>query len=835
MRFVFRAALLSASMLSPMAALAQTTPATPQDAAAAGDAVSDQDIVITARKFDEKLQNAPTTVAVATSQTIDKLGLTSVADISKITPGLVLDNSFGRSGGDRPVIRGQANINGFSGVAYFIDGIYYSGSLADFDPYNIARMEVIKGPQSALYGRNTYSGAINIITKSPGDTFSARARADVSEHGRYDFSAGISGPLTKGLGFILNGRYLDDKGEFRNAFNGGRLGAQRTASISGMLKYDDGGPLRVSLRANYNDSKDGQPAIFATTTYENNCFRDNGSIYKGAGRYFCGVLQPRQATSDYTRRFTSPDVDGTRTKTLNTALRIDYDLSDSFTLTSLTGYNHRIYDVKLDGDYNGLGFQQGIFGSFAASFPNACGAGVPFGAGIYCIVNAGAATDFTNSTNEKLRDFSQEVRLQYQSDKLKVLLGGYYFRQKVDNFDDRVLPADALAQAQAASVIQYAQFCAFIPGCTRAYGTTAVSIATPDRNTSYLTTRNVAVFGSIDYKFTDTLSISAEGRYAEERVRQELVNYILGATPPPAIVNTSTFRRFTPRVTLSWQAAPNNLLYAIYAEGAKPGGFNGGLALTAGVPTYDAETSRTYEVGSKNTFLGGALTANVALFRTDIKGYQLSQAILVTNPATGGLNQVSVIRNAGDARIQGGELSLIIRPDRSLTVTANYAYATSKFTSGTDQNYGVLLDAADDGLVNCSTGRQFATGSCVSVYGSIVGKQIPRAPKNTIFVDVDWRHSVGGDLTFFAGANVNVLSNSYEQVVNFVKTGGSAVVDARIGIEGAHFKLQGYVRNLFNEDSVLQIIRYAGDDLRRNFIAGLRPARRIGVIAEVKF
>ena len=413
----------------------------PAAAQASDDADNPADIVVTARKFDEKLQNAPTTVAVATAATIDKLGLTSVADISKTTPGLVLDNSFGRSGGDRPVIRGQANINGFSGVAYFIDGIYYSGSLSDFDPYNIGRLEVIKGPQSALYGRNTYSGAINIITKTPGDTLSGRVQADVSEHSRYDLTAGISGPIGNGLGFIVNGRWLKDQGEFRNAFNGGRLGAQRTGSVSGMLKYGNGGPVTASLRANYNNSKDGQPAIFATSTYENNCFRDNGSAYKGVGRYFCGVLQPRQATSDYTRRFTSLDVDGTRTKTFNAAFRVDADLSDAVTITSLTGYNHRIYDVKLDGDYNGLGFQQGIFGSF------------PIGGGVYSVINAGAATDFTNSTHEKLRDVSQELRLQYHSDVLKVLLGGYYFRQKIDNFDDRVLPADALAQAQAAAVI----------------------------------------------------------------------------------------------------------------------------------------------------------------------------------------------------------------------------------------------------------------------------------------------------------------------------------------------------------------------------------------------
>ena len=519
---LLRAALMAATVMTPGLAMAQS--ATPGSgggtSAAAGDNSNSvdnpADIIVTARKFSEKLQNAPTTVAVATAATIDKLGLTSVADISKTTPGLVLDNSFGRSGGDRPVIRGQANINGFSGVAYFIDGIYYSGSLSDFDPYNIGRLEVIKGPQSALYGRNTYSGAINIITKSPGDTLSGRVQADVSEHNRYDLTAGISGPIGNGLGFIVNGRYLKDKGEFRNAYNGGRLGAQRTGSVSAMLKYDDGGAIRASLRGNYNNSRDGQPAIFATSTYENNCFRDNGSAYKGVGRYFCGVLQPRQATSDYTRRFTSPDVDGTRTKTFNAAFRVDGDLSDNFTVTSLTGYNHRNYDVKLDGDYNGLGFQQGIFGSF------------PIGGGVYSVINAGAATDFTNSTHEKLRDFSQEVRLQYHSDALKVLLGGYYFKQKIDNFDDRVLPADALAQAQAASVIQFAQFCASIPGCVRAVPGTPISIATPDRNTTYSRTRNIAVFGSIDYNFTDTLSLSAEGRYAEERLDQSLQNYLQG-------------------------------------------------------------------------------------------------------------------------------------------------------------------------------------------------------------------------------------------------------------------------------------------------------------------
>ena len=125
-------------------------------------------IIVTARKVSENLQEVPTAVAVVTSESIENLALNSVADISKTTAGLTFDDSLGRDA-NRPVIRGQANVLGSSGVAVFIDGIYFSGSVGDYNVDNIERIEVVKGPQSALYGRNTYSGAINIISKTTAD------------------------------------------------------------------------------------------------------------------------------------------------------------------------------------------------------------------------------------------------------------------------------------------------------------------------------------------------------------------------------------------------------------------------------------------------------------------------------------------------------------------------------------------------------------------------------------------------------------------------------------------------------------------------------------------
>jgi len=148
MMFLGRAALLGATMLTTSLGFAPIAVA--QDASA-GDAsvANSNEIIVTARKQEERLQEAPTTVAVATAETIDRLGLDNLTDIAKTTPGLVFDDTFGRDA-NRPVIRGQANILGSSGVAYFIDGIYYSGSLADYDVDTIARIEVVKGPQSAL-------------------------------------------------------------------------------------------------------------------------------------------------------------------------------------------------------------------------------------------------------------------------------------------------------------------------------------------------------------------------------------------------------------------------------------------------------------------------------------------------------------------------------------------------------------------------------------------------------------------------------------------------------------------------------------------------------------
>lgn len=832
MRTIFCGALLAATMLTPAALAAQDNDASEDG----GQETSgfNGEIIVTARKREETLQSVPTSVAVATAETIENLNLNNLEDIANTTPGLIFDESFGRNG-NRPVIRGQANILGESGVAFFIDGIYYTGSLADYDVDTIQRVEVVKGPQSALYGRNTYAGAINIISKLPGDTWEGRVTADIAENDRYELTAGIRGPLSEGLSLGVNGRFYDYGGEFTNQFDGGTVGQQSSWSTSGVLNWDNGGPFRATARAYYNRTDDGQPAIFAQGTEQNNCLFDNGALYDGGGRYFCGVIEPGEVNTDFSRQFANPSDVGIEADTYNASLRLEYDLSDQLRVVSLTGYNDRTQTQLTDGDYSPNSFQTAVFARFPAGAPTGFGPAGP----IFPFGFVGSTVDFSFANRSETSDWSQELKLIYESDQFDFILGGYYFDQGNDSFSIRDVPSDAAARAGAsfgAAIGAENVLCAANPNC----GSVAPFFgpSTPnDRSESLLDIKNVAIYGAVNWHITDTINLGLEGRYAEETINQAAFNFNEGDPRPAAVLAEANFNEFTPRVTFDWQFTPDNLFYAIYSEGQKPGGFNGVLAIEADVPTFEAEDATSYEVGLKNSFAGGAVIFNISAFYNEIEGYQLTQNISVPP------NQVSAVVNAGDAEIFGIEAELAGELSPGLVLTANYAYANSEFTSGFDANQGVLNDVADDGLVNCSTGDQFPTPGdpCTeSLFGSIEGKSIPRAPRHRAFADLNYRSGTdigGGSWDFFTGANITYTSSSFAQVHNLARTGDAVEVDARMGLENGDYRIQFYVNNLFDEDSVQQIIRYADADasFRRSFIAGLRPGRRFGVVLTAGF
>ncbi|MXW30235.1 MAG: TonB-dependent receptor plug domain-containing protein, partial [Chloroflexi bacterium] len=253
-----------------LAALAVSLPCTaqaeaPSEAASAGGPI--EEIVVTARKRTESLQDTPVAVTALTADQIAEFGVQSLADISKMTAGLLFDSEFTR-GANRPVIRGQANILGASGVSYFIDGVYVSGSIDDYDLDDIERIEIVKGPQSALYGRNTYSGTINIVTRSPGDEFRASVKGEVAEDGQFLARASLSGPIGETLSGGVTLRHYEMGGHVTNRYDGKDIGIQESRSVSGVLEFTPNERLSMRGRAYWSERDDGQPAIFASRYFD---------------------------------------------------------------------------------------------------------------------------------------------------------------------------------------------------------------------------------------------------------------------------------------------------------------------------------------------------------------------------------------------------------------------------------------------------------------------------------------------------------------------------------------------------------------------------------------
>ena len=376
------------------------------------------EIVVTARKRAENLQEIPVSVTAIGSDLIEDLAIQDLSDISKLTAGLLFDAEFSRDS-NRPVIRGQANILGFSGVSYFIDGVYITSSIADYDLNDVERIEIVKGPQSALYGRNTYSGAINIITRSPTDELAGNAQFEITDDGQQEITASIRGPLTDSLAGGITGRFFNNDGPFTNVFDGSDIGEQESKSVSGVLVFAPNDDLEIRARAYYSELNDGQPAIFGTSSDANNCFTDNGALYGGRGRYFCGIVDAPVINSDWPVQ--APDA-GQEIETLNTSLKIDYAMNNEWTFTSVTGFNNRNTLFVQEADYQPTSFQTAVFtpgGFLFAGFPVP-----PFDFGY-----VGSIVDFTFSSYTKFEDVSQEFRFTYSGDNVEAIIGAYYLDQ----------------------------------------------------------------------------------------------------------------------------------------------------------------------------------------------------------------------------------------------------------------------------------------------------------------------------------------------------------------------------------------------------------------------
>ncbi len=264
MNHLTRASLLAGTILAaPAPLLAQETEADSVDTSYI--APTDENVIIvTARKNEESLAETPISITAFSEADIDDAGLEDVRDIADLTPGLQFNGDFGRNA-ERPVVRGIANLRPETAqpVSLFVDGVYVRTGVVSTVLDNIARVEVLKGPQAALYGRSTYGGVINYVTRQPGDEFDLRASFTIAEHDAYEATGIISGPIgNSGLSAQLGGRYSTFGGSYENTsrFTRGtrNVGEEETIAVFGTVRYNPDDRFDLSLSGYYSEDSDGQ-------------------------------------------------------------------------------------------------------------------------------------------------------------------------------------------------------------------------------------------------------------------------------------------------------------------------------------------------------------------------------------------------------------------------------------------------------------------------------------------------------------------------------------------------------------------------------------------------
>ncbi len=747
-------------------------------AAALAQGLQIEEIVVTARKTEEKLQEVPLTVTAFSAQAIEAAGINSIGDLQGFAPGLNLWQNVDR-GYSQVMFRGMNN-NAPTGdtsrdaASVFIDGVYYVGNISLINTDDIERIEVVKGPQSAFFGRATFGGAINFVTKTPSDTPVAKIHGKVATHDEYEIGGSVEGPLIDGrLSARASVNYRDYAGEYKNALTGSKIGAEQDTSVAATVYLTPTDNLTVKARVMYQQNDDGPAASqLIGQRPVHNCGPFGGTNNGNPATLYCGELKINednvrlneaivgQAATMYGTKL------GLQRDFYFATLSADLEIADGWTLSSLSGYTDEEQTRLFDYDRTGTD----TYYSYAPRTQEAA---------------------------------SQEVRLASPQDqRLRGLVGGYYLWQNyltAGNF----IYGSALGAALQGNVI----------------------IGTPAAKTI----RNTAVFGAVSYDLLDNLTASFEGRYQKDKINARV----------PGLVVPSTTKTFLPRFIVDFKPTDDVTLYANVARGNKPTQANQDIvqqpaakqAILAGLqgfPTAPEEKIWNYELGAKTLFWDGRGLFNIAAYYGEWRGKQGTKGIQydfngngVIDLALTGVNRENfngVVYPSGDVNIKGVEVETSLRVTEQLTASGSLAFADSNIIKLEDEIYR----------------RWFGTLDASN-------QEEPRVAKWTWNATLAYTDTLTGDINWFGRIDEVFIGSKWESILNKAKTGPSYKTNVKLGIENGQYNVTAYVDNLFNDktisslqqqgDSALDPLRFA----LAAYEAVLPKQRQFGVKASYKF
>ena len=774
----YRYWLASATMLSTAALMGA------QDALAQ---IAVEEITVTTRRRAESLQNIPMSITAFTAVQIERGGIRNVEDVARLTPGLTFDLGFAPQD-TRPSIRGLPATRGRPPVGILLDGIDVSsesiqtaggGNLMNMRLVDVERIEVVKGPQSALYGRVAFGGAINYITKKPSDEFSANLFLDGGDHGQIEVRGGVSGPLDDGgkVGVRLNAAYAEHDGYHRNTVTGEQIGGFDSLGFSGVIDAELSENFQATARIAYSDDSSRVRAEVVKgginfTPAPTNSLGLTGAFLPTFGPLTIDAGDVIQLSTD---PFTNEDFFGTESESLITSLKLEWDVSDTVSVMSLTGYNDADARQNFDSDRRGA--------AIAPVF-------LPPPGGISEPLPRTTIIDFTTNTKQ----FSQELRISdLESEGLRWAIGGLYWKENTDQvtFSSATVDFAGVGSANLNTALQ---------------GRAGLNEGLLFRDTEHW-----SVYGHVEYDISEQLSLTAEARYSNENFTYDVVGSINNAfgvfffgpvpysLPIELPVVSASDNYFTPRVSLDYQVTDDVLLYASVAKGAKPGGFSTlSIGNSLDNNRFRPETLWSYEAGAKTQFADGRVQLNGALFFMDYTDKQVT-----TQDASGGQGIAlgTVTKNAGAAEIKGLEAELNIAVSENLNINAAYTYLDTEYT-----NFVFSTQSGNDITRggNCTPITQnSANGTPVDLCEvSLNGHQLERQPKHGFTVGANANFAVTDTMDVIAEVAAQYQGTRFLTHWNRWTLPSYVNVDVRLGVESDDWSIIAYADNVFKDTKV---------------------------------
>lgn len=732
-------------------------------------------IVVTARRRTETAQQVPLAISVVGGDHIDNTGAFNVGRLQQLTPTLQFYSSNPRNSSVN--IRGIGAPLGLTndgieqGVGIYVDDVYMARvASATFDFLDVKQIEVLRGPQGTLYGKNTTAGAINITSRQPTFDFEGRAEVTIGNLGFKQAKAAVSGPLSDTVAARLAISSTSRRGTIYNVKTNTYVNEQDNLGLRGQLLFRPNEKLDITLAGDYSHQNPECCAqIYVRTGLTQRALNRQYAALTAAQNYAVPSTNPFD-------RLTDVDADLNAENTIGgTSLRAKLD-TDLGTFTSVSAWRFWRWQPANDRDFLGLPIT-------------------------------------TKSNNPSQQDqFTQEFRFSRESKHLDIVLGAFGFTQSIRT-------QGIQQQGAAASKFLLAPSNALSNDPSVLNGLTA-------KNNIRFTNTSAALFGQVSWKITDQFTLQPGVRLNYDKKDANYSSVVtdgqgnlvvfsptqtarqtaqLGVLAPQAFVARFSAWNFSYDLTASYKLTSDIQAYATYARSFKSGGINlnGVPADSAGNPllaaaTVKPETVNHYEIGIKTQFWDRKATFNLAAFRTDIANYQAQ----VTNGQLGVLR--GYLANAGAVRTQGIEADFSIRPSERFNAYANGAYTDATYRKFVDAPCPPELSGGTTATSSQTPGVAGVPGALSPASCDISGQRLPGVSKwsfsygaegnvPTKLLGQDGEAYLGFDGSYRSAFSSNPSPSAYTNVE------GYALTNFRLGFrtEGG-FDVFGWVRNAFD-------------------------------------